>query len=219
MLVKRINRAISRAELLKASKERDLSQMKVLEGFLTKTQKRRINVLADIIEDMTKNEQATLWKTLNEKMQNSFGKDPKLFNDFRPTGDKWANLPPQVSDMFQQIGVQGCFPNGLIELFVQGKMGGLSAGGAPQKEKVEEKQEVVVEKTNFDVLIKGFSADGKLKIIKEVKNLLAIGLKDAKDRVEASVTTPLMIGKQLPKEQAEQLEKQYKELGAEIELK
>mmetsp|Transcript_23095 Transcript_23095/g.22878 ORF Transcript_23095/g.22878 Transcript_23095/m.22878 type:complete len:220 (-) Transcript_23095:24-683(-) len=219
MLAKRINRAISRAELLKASKERDLSQMKALEGFLTKTQKRRINVLADIIEDMTKNEQASLWKTLSAKMQSSFGKDPKLYSNFRPTGDKWANIPPHVSDMFKEIGVQGCFPNGLIELFVQGKMGGMSAGGAPQQAKEEEKQEVVVEKTNFDVLIKGFTADGKLKIIKEVKNLLGIGLKDAKDRVEASAATPLMIGKQLPKEQAEQMEKQYKELGAEIELK
>lgn len=150
-----------------------------------------------------------------------FGKDPKLYQDFKPQGEKFASLPPAGLEMFKQLGLHGGFPSGLVELFIQGKIGGGIGSSTSAAKQPETPVEVVaqVEKTNFDVLVKGFSAEGKVKLIREVKNVLNIGLKDAKDKVEAVGTEPILMGKQLPKEQAEELEKKLKEIGAEVELK
>ena len=83
--------------------------------------------------------------------------------------------------------------------------GPAAAGAAPAEE----------EKTNFDVILKSFGSE-KLKVIKLVKELTGLGLKDAKDLVEKA---PAPIKEGLPKADAEGLTKQLEELGAEVELK
>ena len=83
--------------------------------------------------------------------------------------------------------------------------GPAAAGAAPAEE----------EKTNFDVILKSFGSE-KLKVIKLVKELTGLGLKDAKDLVEKA---PAPIKEGLPKADAEGLKKQLEELGAEVKLK
>ena len=71
------------------------------------------------------------------------------------------------------------------------------------------------EKTNFDVVLKSPGAN-KLQIVKLVKELTGLGLKEAKDMVDGA---PKTIKEGLPKDEAENLKKQLIEAGAEIELK
>ena len=71
------------------------------------------------------------------------------------------------------------------------------------------------EKTNFDVILKSSGAN-KLQIVKLVKELTGLGLKEAKDLVDGA---PKTIKEGLPKDEAESLKKQLVEAGAEIELK
>ena len=71
------------------------------------------------------------------------------------------------------------------------------------------------EKTNFDVVLKAPGAN-KLQIVKLVKELTGLGLKEAKDLVDGA---PKTIKEGLPKDEAENLKKQLVEAGAEIELK
>jgi large subunit ribosomal protein L7/L12 len=71
------------------------------------------------------------------------------------------------------------------------------------------------EKTNFDVVLKAPGAN-KLQIVKLVKELTGLGLKEAKDLVDGA---PKTIKEGLPKDEAENLKKQLIEAGAEIELK
>ena len=71
------------------------------------------------------------------------------------------------------------------------------------------------EKTNFDVILKSPGAN-KLQIVKLVKELTGLGLKEAKDVVDGA---PKTIKEGLPKDEAENLKKQLVEAGAEIELK
>lgn len=71
------------------------------------------------------------------------------------------------------------------------------------------------EKTEFDVLLKSAGAS-KLKVVKEVKNLLGVGLKDAKDLVDGAPST---IKEGATKEEAEKLKQALEEAGAEVELK
>jgi large subunit ribosomal protein L7/L12 len=71
------------------------------------------------------------------------------------------------------------------------------------------------EKTNFDVVLKAPGAN-KLQIVKLVKDLTGLGLKEAKDVVDGA---PKTIKEGLPKDEAESLKKQLVEAGAEVELK
>ena len=71
------------------------------------------------------------------------------------------------------------------------------------------------EKTEFDVILKA-AGGSKLAVVKLVKELTGLGLKDAKGIVD-SAPAPLKEG--IPKDEAESLKSQLEEAGAEVELK
>ena len=71
------------------------------------------------------------------------------------------------------------------------------------------------EKTSFDVVLKAAGAN-KLAIVKLVKELTGLGLKEAKDMVDSA---PSAIKEGIAKADAEALKKQLEEAGAEVELK
>ena len=71
------------------------------------------------------------------------------------------------------------------------------------------------EKTSFDVVLKSAGAN-KLAIVKLVKELTGLGLKEAKDIVDAA---PANVKEGISKDEAEALKKQLTEAGAEVELK
>ncbi|MFY8033811.1 MAG: 50S ribosomal protein L7/L12 [Flexibacteraceae bacterium] len=81
--------------------------------------------------------------------------------------------------------------------------GGADAGEAP------------AEKTSFDVILKGAGAN-KLAVVKLVKELTGLGLKEAKELVDAA-PKPLKEG--VAKDEAEGLKKSLEEAGAEVEIK
>jgi large subunit ribosomal protein L7/L12 len=71
------------------------------------------------------------------------------------------------------------------------------------------------EKTSFDVILKAAGAS-KLNVVKMVKDLTGLGLKEAKDLVD-SAPKPLKEG--VAKDEADALKKQLEEAGAEVEIK
>ena len=84
-------------------------------------------------------------------------------------------------------------------------MAGNGGGGA----------EAVAEKTAFDVILK-HPGGAKLAIVKLVKDLTGLGLKEAKDLVDSA---PKAVKEGITKDEAESLKKQLEEAGAEVELK
>ena len=73
----------------------------------------------------------------------------------------------------------------------------------------------VEEKTEFDVVLKSAGA-GKLNVIKVVRTITGLGLKEAKDAVDNAPTT---IQEAASKEEAEDIKAKLEEAGAEVELK
>ena len=71
------------------------------------------------------------------------------------------------------------------------------------------------EKTSFDVVLKAAGAQ-KLQVIKKVKELLSLGLKDAKDLIDKA---PATLKEGASKDEAEALKAEIESLGAEVELK
>ena len=83
-----------------------------------------------------------------------------------------------------------------------------AATGGPGAEAAEEK-------TDFDVVLTGFG-DKKIGVIKEVRALTGLGLKEAKEMVEG---VPSKVKEGVSKEDAEAAKKQLEEAGASVEIK
>ena len=85
-------------------------------------------------------------------------------------------------------------------------MGGGAAGGAA--EKVEEKTEFTATLTEV--------GSNKINVIKVVREVTSLGLKEAKDLVEGA---PKPIKEGIPKDEAEAIKKKFEEVGAKVEIK
>ena len=70
------------------------------------------------------------------------------------------------------------------------------------------------EKTEFNVILKA-AGDKKINVIKEVRTITGLGLKEAKDLVEAGGKA---VKEGVPKDEAEEIKKKLEEAGAEVEL-
>jgi len=84
----------------------------------------------------------------------------------------------------------------------------VAAGGGEAAAAVEEK-------TEFDVILKAAGAQ-KLKVVKKVKELTSIGLKEAKELVDSA---PATLKEAVSKEEAEALKSELEAEGAEVEIK
>ncbi len=87
--------------------------------------------------------------------------------------------------------------------------GGAAGGGAAAAAPAEEK-------TEFNVSLVSFPADKKINVIKVVREVTSLGLKEAKDLVEA---VPKVLKEGIPKEEAETIRKKFDEVGAKVEIK
>lgn len=72
-----------------------------------------------------------------------------------------------------------------------------------------------VEQTEFDVILQSGGAN-KLNVVKEVKNLLGLGLKEAKDLVDGA---PQPLKTAISKDEAQSLKAKLEEAGAQVEIK
>lgn len=77
--------------------------------------------------------------------------------------------------------------------------------------------EAVEAQTEFDVILKGFDADKKIAVIKEIRTIVTgLGLKEAKEFVEAA---PKVVKEGATKEEAEDIKKKLEAVGGQVEVK
>ena len=97
--------------------------------------------------------------------------------------------------------------------------GGMQAGGAAPAggaaAPVEEVEAAPIVKTQYDVELTSFDAAMKIKLIKEVRAALGLGLKEAKETVESA---PIWLKKELVKDEAEAMKETLEKLGASVRL-
>jgi len=105
-----------------------------------------------------------------------------------------------VKALEDEFGVSAAAP-----MMVAGAMPGAGGGEAEAKE----------EKTSFDVVLES-AGDKKIQVIKAVREITSLGLKEAKDLVESA---PKAVKEGLPKEDAEKIVKQLSQAGATAVIK
>ncbi len=108
-------------------------------------------------------------------------------------------LADLVKAMEDKFGIQAAAP-----MMAPAAGGAAGAAAAPAEEK-----------TSFDVILKDAGAN-KINVIKEVRSMTNLGLKEAKDLVEAA---PKTVKEAVPKAEAEELKKKLEAAGAKVELK
>lgn len=111
-------------------------------------------------------------------------------------------LSDLVKGLEDRLGIEAAAP-----MPVGMMMAGAPAGGGAAA--------AVEEKTSFDVVLKE-AGTNKIAVIKEVRAVTNLGLKEAKDLVEAA---PKTVKEALPKAEAEELKKKLEAAGAKVELK
>jgi len=105
-----------------------------------------------------------------------------------------------ISDMEKKFGVTAAAP-----VAVAAAGGGAAAAAAPAEEKTE-----------FTVVLKEYPADKKVTVIKVVRELTGLGLKEAKDLVEA---VPGTVKEGVNKADSETMKKKLEDAGAKVEVK
>ena len=106
-----------------------------------------------------------------------------------------------IADMEKKFGVTAAAP---VAMMVGGGGGG-AAAAAP-----------VEEQTEFTVTLKEYPADKKVTVIKVVRELTGLGLKEAKDLVEGA---PAVVKEAVNKADSETMRKKLEEAGAKVEVK
>ena len=171
-------------------------------------------MLADKVAQLNLYEMRYFQARLTEQVAKATGLSPMKLNLDWPSVKKDAtgSWPPANPNWFKQQ-----------ELMSQlGPFMGMMGGGAPaaggqaaEAAPVAEESAEPVEKTHYDVELSGFDAATKIKLIKEVRALLGLGLKEAKECVESS---PSWLKKDLAKEEAEALKAKLESLGGTVRL-
>ncbi|MCU0287107.1 MAG: 50S ribosomal protein L7/L12 [Acidobacteria bacterium] len=95
---------------------------------------------------------------------------------------------------------------------IKAEMAAMPVGAAAPAAAAEE---AVEEKTEFDIILKNVGPK-KINVIKVVREVTDLGLKEAKDVVDSA---PGAVKKGVSKEEAEEIKKKFAEVGAEIEIK
>ncbi|KAL7542274.1 hypothetical protein ACHAXR_011830 [Thalassiosira sp. AJA248-18] len=135
---------------------------------------------------------------------------------------------PKVEELFQKIIWLDMVEVHLLAELINEKMGitisdaerermarGGGGGGKKKGGGGDAPAEAVEEKTIFDLKLTGFDAKTKIKVIKEVRSMTALGLKEAKELVEKAPST---VKKDIKKEEAEELKAKLEALGATVEI-
>ena len=98
---------------------------------------------------------------------------------------------------------------------VQAAMPMMAAAAAPAGGAAPAAAEAVEEQTEFNVILTGYEAEKKIQVIKVVRAITSLGLKEAKDLVEG-VPKPVKEG--VTKQEAESIKKQLEEVSAQVKV-
>ncbi len=136
--------------------------------------------------------------------------------------DKGEVVPPVNPDYFEQQELMSQFTEwlktqkGLDFGLASSSSSSTANATVPKEEKKEEKKEEVKEKQIFDIFLASFDAAKKITVIKAVRELTNLGLKEAKELVE---TSPQKLKEKVKKEDVKAIVDKIEAAGGKIELK
>lgn len=198
----------------------------------TQEQEERIDLVSKELEKLNDYEIRGLFYVLAEKSSKILKTKPSEIDfeasEYKMRNEKmWPTLHPMNLHAQQEIGKGALlgmhgYPNEFMNKLESGEMFNpidMSAAtiAAPSADAAEEVA-AEPEQEAFDIVLRGFKKEAKLKIIKEIKGYCNLGLKEAKELVEGAADAPVYLFKKVDKEPKKEMVDKLKELGAEIDF-
>jgi large subunit ribosomal protein L7/L12 len=197
------------------AKDKDDKQIQALHDELDENSRNKVDFLVEKVLTLNLFEMRYFAEAMKTRVQKTTGLSPMKLNMDWPSvkQDADGSWPPLNPNWFKQQDLMsqvGPFMSSM------GMTGGAPGGGQQADAGAEEVQEEAKpEKTSVDIELSSFDAKGKIKIIKEIRSLLGLGLKDAKEMVEGA---PAWIKKDIKKEEAEEIVAKLESLGATLKV-
>ena len=192
----------------------DFENPTFLENDLSDLQKKKVDYLANSVTDMNMFELRYFHALIGMNAAKHSGMSAMKRNlDWPSMKQDGAGVwPPANPNWFKQQELMAS----LGPFMGMGGGGGApaaAAGGAQAAAAVEE--EAPKEKTHYDIELAKFDPATKIKVIKEIRSMFGLGLKEAKETVESA---PTWLKKEVAKEEAEAIVEKLAAVGAEIRL-
>lgn len=197
--------------------------------YLNSPQKQRAQLILDQLLSFSVLEIRAIFSVLNHKEKTHSRPDPlNPSSNQQDSNDRsegiWPAIHPTNLSFQEEAGIKGMlgshgFPKEFITKLVSGSMfnkidlSGVGEASQTKAPVVEEAKEEF-----FDFYLKGFTPDSKVKLIKELKDMMSLGLKEAKDRLEDAEKNPILLAKRTKPENQEALVEKMKGLGGLVEF-
>ena len=192
--------------------------MVYLESELSDLQKKKVEMLADKVLDMNLFESRYFHAVLAQRVMRTSGMNMMKLNMDWPSlkADGAGTWPPANPNWFKQQDLMASLGPFMGQMgFGGGGGGGQAAPAEGGAEAAVEEDAAPKEKTHFDIELSKYDPAGKIKVIKEIRAIFGLGLKEAKETVEGA---PVWLKKEVAKEEAEALKEKLEAIGAEVRL-
>lgn len=184
-------------------------QARDLKHSLSKEQLEKVHLVLDNILSMNSLELKVLKNKYRQK------KNISDWNySFLPREGRLKTQIEAEKGPFEDLGIGG-YPAEFLHKLLSGE---LFEGITPLETSAPEEQEQKPQKTAFDLVLKGYAQDQKVKVIKAVKDAMNLGLKEAKERVESIAKEPLVLFKNVSKDSHQELADKLTAAGAQVEF-
>lgn len=179
--------------------------------------KGRVDLVVTHMASLNIAERIVFAEELRRAQLQKLGLKDELNVGWSPLVRKGAEKRPEGTGL-EYFGLRG-FPADTIAKLLKGEFAAKIVA-KPQAEKPqEEAKPQEEEKEALDIYLVGFKAETKVPLIKLVKDLLKLGLKESKDKVEEALKGPALLFKMLPKDKVKEVQKKLEDAGAKLEIK
>lgn len=193
------------------------SRLRQAYGQLDEEAKSKVDLVVTHMASLTTAERIVFAEELRKAQLQKLGVKDELVYRWSPLVRKGAERKTEGQGL-ERFGLRG-FPAETVAKLLKGEFAAKLVA-KPQEEKPKEvvkPQEE--EKAALDIYLVGFKAETKVPLIKLVKDLLKLGLKESKDKVEEALKGPALLFKTLPKDKVKEVQKKLEDAGAKLEVK
>lgn len=177
--------------------------------------KEQVDLVVTHTASLTTAERIVFAEELRKSTLTKYGLKDDLNISWIPFTRKGAERKTEGSGL-ERYGLRG-FPAETISKLLKGEFAAKVVAQQEQpKEEVKPQEE---EKAALDIYLVGFKAESKVALIKSVKDLLKLGLKESKEKVEEALKGPTLLFKTMPKDKVQEVQKKLEAAGATLEVK
>jgi len=193
------------------------SRLRQAYGELEAEARDRVDLVVSHMASLNTAERVVFAEELRRAQLQKLGVRDELGVGWSPLIRKGAERRSEGTGL-EHFGLRG-FPADTIGKLLKGEFAAKIVAAPQAAKPQEEVKPQEEEKQALDIYLVGFKVETKVPLIKLVKDLLKLGLKESKDKVEEALKGPALLFKTLAKDKVKEVQKKLEDAGAKLEIK